>query len=206
MTIQEQNDGTRTNAELIRVGEVLGNEADEVWSDRLAGAHVDIVPLDQWEAQKSRLRRVTTHGAEVAVSLDRGVQLRDGDVLVWDEGRNEAIVARIALKDVMVVEVEDVMDLDPQAIVQTCIELGHAIGNQHWPTVVKGTKVFVPLTVDHAVMSSVMKTHAFEGVTYTFTKGDDVIPYLAPHESRRLFGGAEPPGTGHSHGPNHPAH
>lgn len=206
MTVQDQNETTDASAELIRVGEVLGNEADEAWSERLAEAHVDLVMLDQWEAQKSRLRRHTTHGAEVAVSLDRGVQLRNGDVLLWDDTRNEAIVARIALKDVMVVEVEDVMDLDPQAIVQTCIELGHAIGNQHWPTVVKGTKVFVPLTVDHAVMSSVMKTHAFEGVTYTFTTGDEVIPYLAPHESRRLFGGAEPPGTGHSHGPGQSAH
>lgn len=193
--VNDQSEGS-----LIRVGEVLGNESDEPWSSRLDGAHVDVVLLDQWEAQKSRLRRRTTHGAEVAVSLDRGVQLRNGDILGWDEALNEALVARITLKDVMVVEVEGLTELDPQAIVRTCIELGHAIGNQHWPTVVKGTKVFVPLTVDHAVMSSVMKTHGFEGVTYHFIKGDEVIPYLAPHESRRLFGGAEPPGTGHSHG------
>lgn len=209
MTIHDHatnGSGAPADSELIRVGEVLGNESDPDWADRLSEAHLDLLLLDQWEAQKSRLRRFTTHGAEIAVSLDRGVQLRDGDVLVWDEDRNQATIARIALKDVMVVEVDAVMEMDPQAIVQTCIELGHAIGNQHWPTVVKGTKVFVPLTVDHAVMSSVMKTHAFEGVTYTFTTGEEVIPYLAPHESRRLFGGAEPPGTGHSHGPGHPGH
>jgi len=197
------NDHQHRKSSLIMVGDVLGNEADQPWPTRLAGAQIDLLLLDQWEAQKSRLRRPTTNGAEVAISLDRGVRLRNGDVLGWDADRNEALIVRISLKDVMVVEVDGVTALDAEALVRTCIELGHAIGNQHWPTVVKGTKVFVPLTVDHAVMSSVMKTHGFEGVTYSFVAGDEVIPYLAPHESRRLFGGAEPPGTGHTHGSTH---
>jgi len=38
-----------------------------------------------------------------------------------------------------------------------------------------------------------MKTHRFEGIRYEFVPGDDIVPYLAPHESRRLFGGAEGP-------------
>jgi urease accessory protein len=49
-------------------------------------------------------------------------------------------------------------------------------------------------------MASVMKTHAFPGVTYEFVPGADVIPYLAPHEARRLFGGAD--ATPHSHLPD----
>ena len=61
-------------------------------------------------------------------------------------------------------------------------ELGHALGNQHWPAVVKGTRVFVPLTVDRKVMSSVMKTHALPGIRYDFMPGAEVIPYMAPHE------------------------
>ena len=36
-------------------------------------------------------------------------------------------------------------------------------------------------------------------VTYEFVPGSEIIPYLAPHESRRLFGGAEAPV--HSHVP-----
>ena len=45
---------------------------------------------------------------------------------------------------------------------RTCVELGHALGNQHWPALVKGDRVFVPLTVDRKVMASVMNTHRFE--------------------------------------------
>ena len=59
----------------------------------------------------------------------------------------------------------------------------------------------MPLTVDRKVMASVMKTHAFIGITYEFVPGTEVIPYLAPHESRRLFGGAN--ATPHSHVDEH---
>ena len=187
---------------MIRVDEVLGNIADPTWAARLEGAHVDYMVLDQWEAQKSRLRRSTEHGVELAVSLDRGTQLRDGDVLAWDGERQSAIVAHIHLKEVMVIDVDQVMKSSPEAVMQACLELGHALGNQHWPAVVKGTRVFVPLTVDRKVMASVMKTHAFTGVTYTFVPGEEVIPYMAPHEARRLFGAAERPGHGHSHAPH----
>jgi urease accessory protein len=42
-----------------------------------------------------------------------------------------------------------------------------------------------------------MNTHRFEDIRYEFVPGSEVVPYLAPHESRRLFGGAE--GQVHSH-------
>ena len=38
-------------------------------------------------------------------------------------------------------------------VVRTAFELGHALGNQHWPAVVKGDRVYVPLTVDRKVMA-----------------------------------------------------
>ena len=72
-------------------------------------------------------------------------------------------------------------------------------GNQHWPALVKGNRVYVPLTVDRKVMSSVMNTHRFEGIRYEFVPGGEIVPYLAPHESRRLFGGAEGPVHSHTH-------
>lgn len=69
-----------------------------------------------------------------------------------------------------------------------CVELGHALGNQHWAAVVKDRRVYVPLVVARAVMASVMNTHSFQGVTYSFVPGAEVIACLTPHEARRLFG------------------
>ena len=184
-----------THEVLVRVDTTLGRATEGSWPDRLKHARCDVLLLDQAEAQKSRLRKTTTGGVEVAISLDRGTQLRDGDVLAWDEARRTAIVARVDLKDVLVIDLGALLDGPREVSMARCVELGHALGNQHWPAVVKGTKVYVPLTVARAVMASVMKTHSFEGVTYAFAPGADVILYLAPHEARRLFGAAE----GHRH-------
>lgn len=186
---------TDTGLALVRVDAILGNAAGDGWPGRLRHARVDVLSLDQAEAQKSRLRKRTAGGAEVAISLDRGTQLRDGDILFWDEARRTAIVARVDLKDVLVIDLSPLLDGPREVAMARCVELGHALGNQHWPAVVRGTRVYVPLTVVRAVMASVMKTHSFEGVTYAFAPGAEVIPYLAPHEARRLFGTAE----GHRH-------
>jgi urease accessory protein len=187
------------SASLIVVEAVLGNIDQPEWAGRLAAADLDVLQLDQWEAQKSRFRKRTSKGAEVAVSVDRGTYIRDGDVLLWDAQARAAIVARIEMRDVMIVHLDDLAGVAPDVAMRTCVELGHAMGNQHWPALVKGSRVYVPLTVDRKVMTSVMDTHRFEGIRYELVPGREVVPYLAPHESRRLFGGAEGPVHSHTH-------
>ncbi len=182
---------------MILIESVLGNAADPQWSGRLAAGSVETLALDHWEAQKNRFRKKTAGGLEIGVSLDRGAFLRDGDVLLWDEAARSAVVAKINLSDVMVIHLDELGALPPEIAMRTCVELGHALGNQHWPALMKGACVYVPLAVDRKVMSSVMNTHRFEGLRYEFAPGGEVVPYLAPHESRRLFGGAE--GSVHAH-------
>lgn len=184
---------------MILVEAVLGNAGDPEWAARLSAAAVDALELDHWEAQKNRFRKKTASGVEIAVSLDRGAFMRDGDVLLWDAPAARAVVARISLRDVMIVHLDELGRLAPEIAMRTCVELGHALGNQHWPALVKGNRVFVPLTVDRKVMTSVMNTHRFEGIRYEFAPGGEIVPYLAPHESRRLFGGAEGPVHSHTH-------
>jgi urease accessory protein len=184
---------------VVLIEKVLGNASDPEWAKRLSSATVDPLEVDQWEVQKCRFRKTTSRGTDLAISLDRGTYIRDGDVLSWDAKAAQAIVARIDIRDVMVVHLDDLTRLAPEIAMRTCVELGHAIGNQHWPALVKGNVVYVPLTVDRKVMASVMNTHHFEGIRYDFVRGREVVPHLAPHESRRLFGGAEGPVHSHTH-------
>jgi urease accessory protein len=184
---------------VVVIETVLGNIADPVWSERLSAAEIDLLRVDQWEAQKSRFRKTTAKGTGVAISLDRGTYIRDGDVLLWDAQAPAAIVARIDLRDVMIVHLDGLTRVAPEAAMRACVELGHAMGNQHWPALVKGSLVLVPLTVDRKVMASVMNTHRFEGIRYEFVPGRDAVLHLTPHESRRLFGGAEGPVHSHTH-------
>lgn len=184
---------------MIIIEGIVGNSKEPHWRSRLVGADIDLLVLDQWEAQKSRLRKATIQDVELALSLDRNTHLHDGDILAWNEPDKRAIIAQINLKEVMIIDLAEVVAEQTEMIVRTMFELGHALGNQHWPAVVKGTKVYVPLTVDRKVMASVMKTHALPGVRYEFIAGAEVIPYLAPHESRRLFGGASEASHAHEH-------
>lgn len=180
--------------------EVLGNaNNDHEWQHKLEHADVDYVFLDQWTAQKSRFLAKGVSGKEYPVALARRTQVADGDIIAYDPEANTAVVLKLQLSPVLVIDMEAIADKDPDTIIHISLELGHAIGNQHWPAVVKGTKVYVPLTVDKKVMLSVMETHHIEGISYEFQEGMEVIPYLAPHEIRRLFGGAGHESHEHAH-------
>lgn len=180
--------------------EVVGNMLlSPEWKEKLENADIDYVFLDQWTAQKSRFLAKGVSGTEYPVALARHSQVADGDILSYDPETGKAVVIRIELSPVLVVDLSGLASKDPDTIIRHAVELGHAIGNQHWPAVVKGTKVYVPLTVDKKVMLSVMETHHIDDITFEFQKGMEIIPYLAPHEIRRLFGGAGQESHSHIH-------
>lgn len=184
--------------------EILGNFCQSPeWRKRLESVETESVYLDQWTAQKSRFLAKSDSGKEYPVALRRHAQVTDGDIIYYSPEENRAVVLRVELNPVLVIDLDALLENDSETIMRISVELGHAIGNQHWPAVVKGTKVYVPLTVDKQVMLSVMETHHIEGISYSFQKGQEVIPYLAPHEVRRLFGGVGH--ESHSHEENHHA-
>lgn len=188
--------------------EILGNvNKNHEWAHKLEGFNIDYVILDQWTAQKSRFLGKGTTGEEYPVALKRHTQVVDGDIIDYDPENKKAVVLRLELSPVLVIDMSALASQSPETMIRRSVELGHAIGNQHWPAVVKGTKVYVPLTVDKKVMMSVMETHHLEGIVYEFQKGLEIIPYLAPHEIRRLFGGAGQESHAHIHpepGHHHP--
>lgn len=126
-------------------------------------------------------------------------------MVYYNPDEKKVIVLRLSLNPVLEIDLSKLEGKTPEEIIRISVELGHAIGNQHWPAVVKGTKVYVPLTVDRKVMLSVMETHNIDDIEYTFHEGTEVIPYMAPHEIRRLFGGASH-GNHHIHGDGEHAH
>ncbi len=185
---------------------IIGNTSDPAWAAAARGAEVERLELDPWTAQKSRFVESTDRGRECAVALDRHTRLRDGDVLEYDAANGRMVIVSLRLNEVLAIDLEALTQAAPEEIIRTAVELGHAIGNQHWPAVVRDKRVYVPLTVDRKVMSSVMHTHGFEGIRWEFRPGSEVIPYLAPHEIRRLFGGATPEPHAHHHDTEHAHH
>lgn len=170
---------------------IEGNINSPEWRRKTEQTGIETIELDQWTAQKSRLTATSDRGSQYALAIGRDQRLKEGDIVGFSPQTGRAIVIRIKLNDVMVIDMAGIIENSIETIVERSVELGHALGNQHWPAVVKGLSVIVPLTVDRTVMLSVMETHAIEGIGYEFRTGDSVVPYLAPHEARRLFGGAE---------------
>lgn len=189
---------------MILVEKTLGNIKDGEWHERAHQGEVDYLFLEQWEAPKNRLRKASDGGIELAISLPRSEHLHDGDVLFHDPSSGRLVVARIALKEVMVIEMQDLDGLSPAEILQISFELGHGLGNQHWPAVIKGTTIYVPLSVDRKVMSSVMRTHAFKRASMRFEPGEQVAAKLSAKEVRLLFAGAD--ATPHHHHGSHDHH
>lgn len=181
------------------ITKIVGNAHTPEWAEKLKNAHVHNIFLDQWTAQKSRFLAVDEHGHEYPVALADRHQVADGDIIYYDPEHGSAAVLRLQLSPVLVVDLGKLRDLPAEEVIRISLELGHAIGNQHWPAVVKGTKVYVPMTVDRKVMLSVMDTHNIDDITYEFVEGSEVIPYMAPHEVRRLFGGAGHESHSHVH-------
>ena len=179
--------------------QVIGNVHSNEWIEALRSVQIETITLDQWSAQKSRLVVESDRGEHYAIALKRGQRLTDGDILDYAPEAHRALVVDVKMHEVMEIALDHLVRFTPENIARTAFELGHAIGNQHWPAVVKGTCVYVPLSVDRKVMESVMRTHSIENVTVTFRRGAEVIPYLAPHEVRRLFGGTDPATAEHTH-------
>lgn len=185
--------------------EILGNtRADPEWEARIeALPNIEHIHLDQWMAQKSRFLGRGDKGGEYPIVLRRHSQVKDGDIIVYDPEQGHAAVLRLDLNPVLEIDLSALAAEKPNIIIRHAVELGHAIGNQHWPAVVKDTKVYVPLTVDKKVMLSVMNTHHFENITCRFIEGTEAIPYLSPVEVRRLFSGAGHASHEHGDGEKH---
>lgn len=156
--------------------EVIGNiHTSKEWEKKLDNIEIDEIYLDQWTAQKSRFLAKGISGREYPVALSRGSHIVDGDILAYDPEAGKAVIVRLELNPVLVIDLSGIAGKDHDSIIRIALELGHAIGNQHWPAVVKGTKVYVPLTVDKKVMLKIVISKIFFTNLLTTLHSSDII-------------------------------
>ena len=83
----------------------IGNlNTSEEWRKRIDLNAVIYLDLDQWNAQKSRFKVIGSDDQEYAVALDRHVSLTDGDILDYFPEKRGALVVRIALSEVLEID------------------------------------------------------------------------------------------------------
>jgi urease accessory protein len=110
---------------MILVTEILGVTSEPRFA---AGLHdlqhdgkVEVITIDPADALRRRLRVTTDKGTEVVVALEKGQQLDDGAILVFE--RQRAIVARLNQQRWLRVSPKDKA---------AASEVGYFVGNLHW--------------------------------------------------------------------------
>ncbi len=174
---------------MIVVEEILGNVGEDprlgdMYQRWQVTGQVETVELTPLEAQKGRLRTVTDKGTPLGMSLGRGTVLRDGDILYLNEAEARVIVARLKPEEILIITVKPAAS--SAELLRVAVQLGHVLGNQHWPVKIEGTSVYVPVSVDKKVMETVLKTYGLQGIEYRFEKGavgaiSRVVPHEHPH-------------------------
>lgn len=146
---------------MLRVSHRLGN----IHTDQKLAATVrqwqqtgqlEEINIEERHAHKSRFRLHTASGREIGFVLPRGITIADGDVFgIKDEAGG--LLVHLSLQEVMVLSLQP--HIDAAEHLQWAVRLGHVLGNQHWPIAVVGEQILVPVTLDRAVMETVLRTH-----------------------------------------------
>ena len=186
---------------MLIVNEIIGNViADERWNNlynqmnRDGKAHT--IMFSRQESERCRLfKRLPEYNEEMGIDLKRGMVLHDGDILYY-RTEEKMFIAKIEAEKMMVLKFAGNVPAD--ALFESAVKLGHAIGNQHWTMKVVGKTVFVPLTLDRKVMESVIKTHNIPGIEYVFEEvgGEKLFNEKSGHLQN----------TPHSHNPHIHSH
>ncbi len=171
---------------MIVVEAILGNVGEDARLGDLerrwrATGRAETVELTPAEAQKGRFRTVTDKGTPLGISLGRGTIVRDGDVLYLNESEGRMIVVRLKPEEVLMITVKPTGSA--AELLRVAVQLGHVLGNQHWPVKIEGMSVYVPVSVDTKVMETVLKTYNLQGIEFRFEQGSvGAISRVVPHE------------------------
>jgi len=146
---------------MLRVSHYLGNiHTDSTLTDKVTqwerAGTLDEVTIDEREAYKSRLRLHTNKGRELGFFLPRGTKITNGDIFAL-ENEEGGVLIHLSLQEVMVLTPLPCHSAAER--LSRAVRLGHVLGNQHWPVAVVEEQVFVPVSLDRAVMETVLKTY-----------------------------------------------
>lgn len=143
------------------------------------GSPTEVLSLPYADRKKSRLRARTDSGSEVAISLQRGSTLRDGDLLAADSG--EVVLVRAAVEIVC-----DASSPDPRLLLRAAYHLG----NRHVPLQIESGSL--RYQQDHLLdtwlrelgLSVSARTAAFEPERGAYANHDHVAVsgYLTEHK------------------------
>ena len=94
--------------------------------------HVERIYLESDELLKRVLRVTSDHGHEYGISLPKGSEMRDGDIL-FNDGHNMVVIS-VKEDDVIVITPRDINEMG---------EVAHNLGNKQLPVQIEDGKIII---------------------------------------------------------------
>ena len=94
--------------------------------------HIERVYLESDELLKRVLRVTSDHGHEYGISLPKGSEMKDGDIL-FNDGHNIVVIS-VKEDDVIVITPRDINEMG---------EIAHNLGNKHLPVQIEAGKIII---------------------------------------------------------------
>ena len=108
------------------------------------------IRINRMEAQRVRMRKTSSKGTDIALTLAPGTKLRHGDVLMV--ANDKMITVELEPENVAVIQIKNnIHEHHNDDPIQVPVTIGHAIGNLHRPIKLEGRKIYFPIQTDSEI-------------------------------------------------------
>jgi urease accessory protein len=131
---------------MIHVDKIIGNiNSDSHLKDKyqhmLKSDHVERIEITRLESERSRIRKVSDKGTDLALTMVPGSHVNDGDVVLLTE--EKMVIAKRVSESVATVSLK--RNISADQLFEIAIKLGHTIGNMHRPIKIANGKIYFPI-------------------------------------------------------------
>jgi urease accessory protein len=137
---------------MIHINKIIGNinsdsDLHDKYQTMVKNDSVEKIQISRLEADRTRIRRLSNKGTDLALTMQPGSHINDGDVVMLTE--EKMVIAKRESENVIIISL--INDISTQQILETAIKLGHIIGNMHRPIKVTNGKVYFPIQSDSEI-------------------------------------------------------
>ena len=134
---------------MISINSVVGNihndyDLAQKYNQMTVKQLSEIIQISRSEAQRSRMRKTSNKGSDVAIMLPQSVHIKHGDVLLLNN--DKIIIVEIQPEKVAVISVKN--NIASEHLFEMAVKVGHTIGNLHRPIKLEHNKIILPIQAE----------------------------------------------------------
>lgn len=120
--------------------------------------------LTERDRNKGRIHGYTDSGLAVGIIKSRDRSLQPGDLYQTDSGK--LLLISLEAQELLAIDLADITNASPQQLVQ----LGHALGNHHYPISIEDNQILVQLVTDKVTVEKLITSLKIPGLRISYQK------------------------------------